>query len=111
MTKLSVIFLNKERVMKKVLLVAAAAAISMGSFSVQASGEAMYNNLGCSGCHGAGGNSMVPSYPSLAGKDAGWIFDQLKAFQDGSRVDPTMNAMAPMAAGHEQAIADFLAGK
>ncbi|TEU22032.1 MAG: c-type cytochrome [Gammaproteobacteria bacterium] len=96
--------------MKKVLLVAAAV-ISVSSFSVQASGEAMYNNLGCSGCHGAGGNSMIPSYPSLAGKDAGWIFDQLKAFQDGSRVDPTMNAMAPMAAGHEQAIADFLSGK
>ncbi|MEO1918106.1 MAG: c-type cytochrome [Candidatus Thioglobus sp.] len=97
--------------MKKVLLAAAAAAISMGSFSVQASGEAMYNNLGCAGCHGAGGNSMVPSYPSLAGKDSNWIFQQLKDFQSGKRVDPTMNAMAPMAAGHEQAIADFLSGK
>jgi len=67
--------------MKKVLLVAAAAAISMGSFSVQASGEAMYNNLGCSGCHGAGGNSMVPSYPSLAGKDAGWIVKGLPVWR------------------------------
>jgi cytochrome c553 len=71
----------------------------------------MYNNLGCSGCHGAGGNSMVPSYPSLAGKDAGWLVQQLKDFQSGARIDPTMNAMAPMAAGHEQAIADFLSGK
>jgi cytochrome c553 len=97
--------------MKKVLLVAAAAAISMGSFSVQADGQAMYNNLGCSGCHGAGGNSMVPSYPSLAGKDAGWLVQQLKDFQSGARKDATMNAMAPMAAGHEQAIADFLSGK
>jgi cytochrome c553 len=111
MAKLSVIFLNKERLMKKVLLAAAAAAISIGSFSVQASGQAMYNNLGCSGCHGANGNSMIPSYPSLAGKDAGWIVQQLKDFQSGARIDPTMNAIAPMAAGHEQAIADFLSGK
>lgn len=95
--------------MKKVLLVVAAA-ISMGSFSVQADGAAMYNNLGCVGCHGVGGNSMVPSYPSLAGKDAGWIVKQLKDFQSGARKDATMNMMAPMAAGHEQAIADFLAG-
>jgi len=53
---------------------------------------------------------VVPSYPSLAGKDAGWIVKQLKDFQSGARKDATMNAMAPMAAGHEQAIADFLAG-
>lgn len=108
------ILVNKnkgERVMKKVLLVAAVA-ISIGSVSVsvQADGAAMYNNLGCVGCHGAGGNSVVPSYPSLAGKDAGWIVKQLKDFQSGARKDATMNAMAPMAAGHEQAIADFLAG-
>ncbi len=97
--------------MKKVLLVAAAAAISMGSFSVQADGGAMYNNLGCSGCHGAGGKSVVPSYPSLAGKDAAWLVQQLKDFQTGARKDATMNAMAGMAAGHEQAIADYLAAQ
>ena len=91
--------------MKKVLVLAAAAALST---SVFASGEAMYNSLGCSGCHGVGGKSQIPTYPSLAGKEAAWIVQQLKDFQSGARKDPTMNAMAPMAAGHEQAIADYL---
>lgn len=68
----------------------------------------MYNNLGCSSCHGAGGNSVVPSYPSLAGKDASWIAKQLKDFQSGARKNTTMNAMAPLAAGHENNIAQYL---
>jgi cytochrome c553 len=100
---------NKERVMKKVLLVAATVAMSMGSFSVQADGAGMYNALGCVGCHGA--NGAGASAPKLAGKDAAYLVKQLKDFQTGARKDPTMNAMAPMAAGHEQAIADFLAGQ
>lgn len=91
--------------MKKGLVLAAVAAISM---NVSASGEAMFNNLGCAGCHGAQGKSVIPTYPSLAGKDAAWLVAQLKDFQTGARKDPTMNAMAPMAAGHEQAIADYL---
>jgi len=75
----------------------------------------MYNALGCAGCHGAGGNSSVSIYPSLSGsksgKDAAWIVEQLKSFQSGARVNPTMNAMAPMTAGFEQAIADYLAAQ
>ncbi len=97
--------------MKKILAVAATVVLSMGSFSVQADGAAMYNSLGCGGCHGAGGKSAIPTYPSLAGKDAAWLVQQLKDFQSGARKDATMNAMAPMAAGHEQAIADYLAGQ
>jgi len=73
-----------------------------------AKGRIMYNNLGCSGCHGVGGKSAIPSYPTLAGKDAGWIVQQLKDFQSGARRDATMNAMAPMAAGHEKNIAQYL---
>jgi len=93
--------------MKKVLIATIVATFSMGSM---ASGEAMFNSLGCVGCHGAAGKSVVPTYPTLAGIDAAYIVEQLKAFQSGARKDPTgtMNAMAPLAAGHEQAIADYL---
>ncbi len=96
--------------MKNILLVAASAAFVMNSFSVQAS---PFDALGCSGCHGAGGKSAIPTYPSLA-KSARPDLDvvkQLKDFQSGARIDPTMNAMAPLAAGQEQAIADYLAGQ
>jgi len=100
---------NKERVMKKVLLVAATSAIlSMGS--VQAN---PFEALGCVGCHGVGGKSVMPAYPSLA-KSVRPDLDvvkELKAFQSGTRVDPTMSAMAPLSVGQEQTIADYLAGQ
>ena len=47
----------------------------------------------CAGCHGANGISAVPTYPNLAGQKAAYTEKQLKAFKDGSRKDPTMNAM------------------
>ena len=90
--------------MKKILLAAATVALSIGS--VQAN---PYMALGCSGCHGSAGQGA--SAPALAGKDAAWIVQQLKDFQSGARKNATMNAMAGMAAGQEQAIADFLASK
>ena len=48
----------------------------------------------CAGCHGANGVSAVPTYPNLAGQKEAYLVKQLKAFKDGSRKDPTMNAMA-----------------
>lgn len=96
--------------MNKVLLVAASAVLAMGSVAVQAN---PFDALGCSGCHGTGGKSAIPTYPSLA-KSARPDLDivkELKAFQTGARVDATMNAMAAMTVGQEQAIADYLAGQ
>lgn len=48
----------------------------------------------CGGCHGATGISAVPTYPNLAGQKEAYLVKQMKAFKDGSRKDPTMNAMA-----------------
>ncbi|SMM98089.1 Cytochrome c4 [uncultured Candidatus Thioglobus sp.] len=94
---------------KKVLM-AAAVAVSMGSM-VQADGGADYAGAGCGGCHGATGTSAIPTYPSLAGQQAAYTVKQLKDFQTGARKDPTMNAMAALVAGKEQAIADWLAAQ
>lgn len=47
----------------------------------------------CVGCHGANGISDNPLFPNLAGQKALYLVKQLKAFKNGSRVDPTMNAM------------------
>jgi cytochrome c553 len=107
--------INKGDKMKKILFAVAVASM-MGASTAQTNvGKDMYNVLGCSGCHGAGGKSTVSTYPSLAGsisgKDADWIVEQLKNFQSGSRVDATMNAMAPMTAGFEQDIADYLSSQ
>ncbi len=48
----------------------------------------------CAGCHGANGISAVPTYPNLAGQKEAYLTKQMKAFKDGTRTDPTMNAMA-----------------
>ena len=50
--------------------------------------------VGCHGCHGANGISAVPTYPNLAGQKEAYLVKQMKAFKEGTRKDPTMNAMA-----------------
>lgn len=47
----------------------------------------------CVGCHGQRGVSSVPAVPSLAGQHAEYLIHALGAFQQGLRVDPTMNTI------------------
>lgn len=48
--------------------------------------------LGCAACHGAHGEGTENDYfPRLAGKPAGYLFNQLQAFRDGRRKYPPMN--------------------
>ncbi|MDH5356722.1 MAG: cytochrome c [Gammaproteobacteria bacterium] len=64
------------------------------AFADAAAGQSTYAAKGCIGCHGAGGKSVVPTYPSLVGKDAAFIKKNLTDFRSGARKNPTMNAMA-----------------
>lgn len=48
----------------------------------------------CSGCHGEDGNSAMPLFPKLAGQHPSYTSQQLMAFKNGSRKDPTMAPMA-----------------
>jgi cytochrome c553 len=48
----------------------------------------------CAGCHGAEGISGNPMWPNLAGQKEGYLVKQMKAFRDGTRVDPLMAPMA-----------------
>jgi cytochrome c553 len=48
--------------------------------------------LGCAACHGAHGEGTDNDYfPRLAGKPAGYLYNQLLAFRDGRRKYPPMN--------------------
>ncbi|MBO9664413.1 c-type cytochrome [Dokdonella sp.] len=46
----------------------------------------------CVACHGKSGEGVrgAEYYPHLAGKPAGYLFEQLKGFRDGRRVNPQM---------------------
>ena len=50
--------------------------------------------LTCTACHGPEGNSVSPLWPNIAGQNASYLLAQLKAFKDGSRVDPLMSSQA-----------------
>ncbi len=48
----------------------------------------------CAGCHGSDGNSLVATFPKLAGQHSGYINQQLQAFKDGTRNAPMMAPLA-----------------
>lgn len=49
----------------------------------------------CSACHGPDGNNSVnPEWPNLAGQHASYLFAQLQAFKQGTRVNPLMSSQA-----------------
>ena len=52
--------------------------------------------LTCTACHGPEGNSANPLWPNIAGQNAPYILQQLKAFKGGSRMDPLMSSQAMM---------------
>lgn len=47
----------------------------------------------CAACHGTNGNSIDQQYPSLAGQGSRYLYEQLKAFRNGTRPSPVMSAM------------------
>ena len=57
-------------------------------------GKSTYASRGCIGCHGAGGLSVVATYPSLKGKSAEFIRQSLTEYRSGARQNQVMNAMA-----------------
>jgi cytochrome c553 len=48
----------------------------------------------CTSCHGADGNSTIPTVPSLAGQPSLYTYYQLIMFRDGLRIDPQMSPFA-----------------
>jgi len=88
-----------------------AALVMFGAVStVSAAGNAAdgkTKSATCAACHGTDGNSVVPTFPKLAGQHASYIEKQLADFKAGNRKDPTMSAMAaPLS---EQDMADLAA--
>lgn len=61
----------------------------------------------CAACHGTDGNSMVPSFPKLAGQAESYTIKQLKDIKSGARPVPEMAAI--VANLSEQDMADLAA--
>lgn len=82
----------KRQILTVLSAVALASAANVATAADVAAGKA--KAASCAGCHGANGISAVPTYPNLAGQKEAYLVKQMKAFKDGSRKDPTMNAMS-----------------
>jgi len=48
----------------------------------------------CAGCHGNNGLSVNPAWPNLAGQNAGFMENAIKAFKSGERKNDLMSPMA-----------------
>lgn len=51
----------------------------------------------CVTCHGSDGMAPVPIYPDLAGQNAPYLVNALKAYRDGRRQGGTAGLMTPVA--------------
>jgi cytochrome c553 len=70
-----------------------------------------YRLLPCAPCHGAQGEGTKdPYFPRLAGKPAGYLFNQLVAFRNGRRHYPPMNYLLEyLPEDYLRAMADYIA--
>ena len=82
--------------MKFVAIIVCSLSVLLSGFAYAdvAAGQSAYAANGCIGCHGAGGQSMVPTYPVLKGRDSAYIMKKLIDYRSGARQNAIMNAMA-----------------
>ena len=94
-----------------VLLAVFLSASTLAATADPAKGQAIVAKT-CGGCHGLDGNSVVPSFPRLAGQHAAYIVKQLNAFKSGARVNVTMSPQAkPLSDADVQDVAAYFAAQ
>ena len=99
----------KHKVLAVISALTLAASANVAIAGDAAAGKA--KAASCAGCHGAKGISAIPMYPNLAGQKEAYLTKQMKAFKDGTRKDPTMNAMAaPLSDADMANISAYFAG-
>ena len=96
--------------MNKLILALAAVFLSVivGAAAIAAdanNGKALA--VTCLACHGEKGNSLVPSFPNIAGQTQQYLAKQLREIQSGARAVPTMAGL--LDAMSEQDLEDIAA--
>ena len=65
----------------------------------------------CAGCHGAAGHGVPAQFPRLAGQYPELTLGWLKAYADGTRANPAMNAVAAKLTENDmRAVAEYASG-
>ena len=87
----------------KLILAGAAGVASLCGMPVYAADMQPLAARLCADCHGPDGNSTDPTVPKIAGKDAGYLRKQLKAFISGERRNEQM-ALVAAALGEDDVV-------
>jgi cytochrome c553 len=94
-------------VIKRIALVVAACALAGNVLAAGSAEAGKAKSVACAACHGADGNSLVPTFPKLAGQHESYLLKQLKDIKSGARSVPTMAGQ--LDAMSEQDLADIAA--
>ena len=92
---------------KRIALVVAACALAGNVLAAGSAEAGKAKSVACAACHGADGNSLVPTFPKLAGQHESYLLKQLKDIKSGARSVPTMAGQ--LDAMSEQDLADIAA--
>ena len=96
-TENSMIHSIKNTSTKIVFIYSALIAFTLLTGPASAAGDAeegAKRSVACGACHGADGNSVNPQWPSIAGQNATYLANTLRAFQSGTRTDVLMTGQA-----------------
>ena len=79
-------------------------------------GKNLYMAKACATCHGPDANTpIMPTYPLLAGQNAQYLYDQMKAIKDGTRANGQSavmkGIMANVSEDEMKILADWIAGQ
>jgi cytochrome c553 len=77
----------------RLLLLTGLGALSSAALAVDLEAGKAKAQTVCAACHGANGVSVSDTIPNLAGQRGAYLGTQLKAWKDGSRKNPIMNAI------------------
>jgi cytochrome c len=84
--------MNKIR--RLAVIMSAVAALMTGATAVAADGAALFKAKTCWSCHGKDAKTpLMPFYPSLAGQNADYAFNQMKDIKSGARSNGQTAAM------------------
>jgi cytochrome c553 len=109
---------GRGRVLRQLLMAVALCVTANGAFAQSSNTEPLPDTidsrvLACTACHGTRGQGTHDDYfPRLAGKPAGYLYNQLIAFRDGQRKYPPMNyLLAYLPEAYLREIADYFAAQ
>ncbi|WP_335342606.1 c-type cytochrome [Sedimenticola hydrogenitrophicus] len=83
-----------SKIRRLAVVMSAVAALMTGATAAAADGAALFKAKTCWSCHGKDAKTpLMPFYPSLAGQNAEYMFNQMKDIKSGARSNGNTAAM------------------